>query len=239
MFRGMFELPQPENIDDIEGTTEDNLIKIPECFTNFEFEGLMEVMYEIPVPHKPLSPDKLLAALKLAHHWEMRGIISFIEENIGSSIQSPIEKITLGKRYQLRKLLAEGFLPLVTNTEAPTDKEIKELGWETVGQILHIREQVNRGGIRPVQVCTNDLRCIPCQSRDVGYGKLQLPAKAGQGTGFPWLICSRCGNAKIRDVHAMDWSWVYDLSESETQDLQTEAAKRIKRLLDAEYKTKQ
>ncbi|KAJ2919384.1 hypothetical protein MD484_g1017, partial [Candolleomyces efflorescens] len=156
LFRDMFQLPQqPVGGDESgsrkeastpggEGSRDENPIKIPACFTNFEFESLLEFIYPAGKT-KSLSQEQLLAAFKLATHWEMHDMISNIENCILTLELTPTEKLKLGKEWKIRKLLEQGFFSFVAQMKyEPSAEEASGLGWDAVGQILLMRENLRR-----------------------------------------------------------------------------------------------
>ncbi|RXW13106.1 hypothetical protein EST38_g12748 [Candolleomyces aberdarensis] len=151
MFRDMFQLPQPGQADDgsesgvsssVEGSSDENPIRIPECFTSFEFESLLEFIYPTG-KSKTLSQEQLLAALKLAIYWQMDDVISNIEDYIARLELTPEEKLLLGKKYKIQKLLEEGFFYFISPVVyQPSLQDAENLGWDTIGQILLTRERL-------------------------------------------------------------------------------------------------
>ncbi|RXW13105.1 hypothetical protein EST38_g12749 [Candolleomyces aberdarensis] len=145
MFRDMFQLPQPGQLGDGngsgvsssgEGSSDENPIRIPECFTNFELESLLEFIYP-KEKSKSLNKEQLFAALRLALHWEMHNVISNIEDYTTRLDLTPEEKLLLGKKYKIQKLLEEGFFSFIDPVEyKPALKDAEALGWDTIGQIL-------------------------------------------------------------------------------------------------------
>ncbi|KAJ2936339.1 hypothetical protein H1R20_g755, partial [Candolleomyces eurysporus] len=189
MFRDMFQLPQPVQVDDgngsgravsssTEGSSDENPIRIPECFTNFEFESLLEIIYSTGESLKTLSKEQLIAALKLAFHWEMHKVVSNIVDYTTRLDLTPKEKLLLGKRYKIPHFLKEGFFHFIDPVEyKPTVEDAEALGWDTIGQILLMRERL-RKEITVVSMTLGSLHCNNV-SRPGPISALQVMQKRG------------------------------------------------------------
>ncbi|RXW13107.1 hypothetical protein EST38_g12747 [Candolleomyces aberdarensis] len=167
MFSDMFQLPQPGQLDggsgsgvssSAEGSSDENPIRIPECFTNLEFESLLEFIYPTEKSNT-LNKEQLFAALRLAFHWEMHNVISNIMDYTKKLDLTPKEKLLLGKRYKIQQYLEEGFFHFIDPVEyKPTLEDAEELGWDTIGQILLMRERL-RKEITVASFGLSSLRC--------------------------------------------------------------------------------
>ncbi|KAK0459176.1 uncharacterized protein EV420DRAFT_1479197 [Desarmillaria tabescens] len=160
-FKAMFTLPQAENTN-VEGSSDDNPIRL-QGISKLDFERLLQYMYPTyditdnkspwsrfsrssrnipPVLTRPL--EDWISILKLSTIWFMTDIRNqviprIIERHLQIDV---IERITLGRKYDLPALVTSGVTSLVNQDGGVSEDQAEALGWDTTLRIQWIRDKL-------------------------------------------------------------------------------------------------
>jgi len=163
----MFQLPQSAN-EDVEGSTRQNPIMLPNNITSFDFHNFLKALYSLyvsvlmfyqnrmtedyAVHARPvstqlvLSKDEWLSVLRLSAFWyflEYRKMAISQLEKVGAF--SPIDQVLYGREYRVHSWVRQGFEQLITR-ENPIEKEDALLiNFETTFSLFRLRERRIRG----------------------------------------------------------------------------------------------
>ena len=84
-----------------------------------------------------------MGVLKLAKKWDLAGLRDKAVQQSDTQIQlkDPIEKILLARKYNVVKWLKEAYTTLASREHVLTADEIDQIGWETFGRLMMVRER--------------------------------------------------------------------------------------------------
>jgi hypothetical protein len=138
----------------------------------------------------------------LATQWNFKSIKTLAVNHL-SAMTSPVDKIVLGRRYDISEWLGMAYTILCSRDEALTIKEGKLLGLEDVIKIAALRQGKNRSGFFPGPR-TKTIRKT--------FGLLSVP-HAGVEEGSQYL--RRIQKKKKKGKHHPDFAYIdqalYDL----------------------------
>ncbi|TFK65796.1 hypothetical protein BDN72DRAFT_845102 [Pluteus cervinus] len=97
--------------------------------------------------HDATSFDEWASILKVAHHWEFESIFKLALENI-EPISSPVDKVVIGKTYNIPEWAAEARVLLCRRDEPITLEEASRMGMEEVVNISQTRHHIRSSEIR-------------------------------------------------------------------------------------------
>ncbi|KAG2003711.1 hypothetical protein CC2G_004297 [Coprinopsis cinerea AmutBmut pab1-1] len=185
-FRTLFTVPP----GDLEKNSDDNPIHIPQVEKE-EFEAIIEILYPSEIRHE-WTRDQLIAALRLARLWEMDAVVQFIEESL-RNLKLPlseVDKIILGKKHSLAKLLADGYLSFMTS-DTPLSVELaNQIGWDSIGHIAFVRQEFRQDWrFKPKLVCS--ISGAQCSQPGCG-GYLTKDNPRGRSSRIEDLGCQSC-----------------------------------------------
>jgi len=119
-FKDMFSLPPDKS-----GTNQP--IPIPDA-TASDFENLLHVLY-IQWGTEPDYPDaQLVQLMKLAHKWQFDRIRRHATSILSSRNLSHVDRLELGRLYDLPELAFPAFAEIVRSMKAPSSTEMDKLG---------------------------------------------------------------------------------------------------------------
>ncbi|KAH6908555.1 hypothetical protein BKA70DRAFT_1427134 [Coprinopsis sp. MPI-PUGE-AT-0042] len=178
-FAGMFSL---DNCS--EGLSDDSPIVL-EGYKSDDFESLLKVLIPRPLATSlpDLSKEEWISTLKLATVWQMDEIRKVSISRLSEMNIPAIEKVTLGREYQVAKWLREGIATLASDTHAVKIEDIAAaLGWETTARIFAIRDSINRlkPGTNEPTFKSSQLACVGC----------------GASPSTPWPPTQACCNGR-------------------------------------------
>ncbi|TFK65793.1 hypothetical protein BDN72DRAFT_772918, partial [Pluteus cervinus] len=93
------------------------------------------------------SFDEWASILKVAHHWEFRSIIKLALEKI-EPVSSPVDKVVLGRTYNIPEWAIEARVLLCRREEPITLEEASRMGMEEVVNISQTRHHIRSSEIR-------------------------------------------------------------------------------------------
>ncbi|SJK98029.1 uncharacterized protein ARMOST_01285 [Armillaria ostoyae] len=139
----MFALPQAETTN-VEGSIDDNPIRL-QGITKLDFERLLKYMYPTNIPPVLTKPlEDWISILKLSTMWSMIIIRNdviprILERHLEIDV---IERIRLGRKYDLPALVTSGVTTLVNQGGGVSEGQAEALGWETALRIQWIRDKL-------------------------------------------------------------------------------------------------
>ncbi|KAK0212380.1 hypothetical protein DFS33DRAFT_1280970 [Desarmillaria ectypa] len=142
-FKAMFTLPQGQNIN-VEGSSDDNPIRL-QGIGKLDFERLLKYMYPTNIPPVLTRPlEDWISILKLSTMWFMTDIRNhvipkIIERHLEIDV---IERITLGRKYDLPALVTSGVTTLVNQDGGVSEVQAEALGWDTALRIQWVRDKL-------------------------------------------------------------------------------------------------
>ncbi|KAH6908504.1 hypothetical protein BKA70DRAFT_1222701 [Coprinopsis sp. MPI-PUGE-AT-0042] len=158
-----------------EGASDDKPIVL-EGYKQGDFDALLRVMlpqqvsflggYLLLIQHSlpELTKDQWVGVLKLSTIWQMDKIRAQAVEHISALHISPIEKIQHARAYRVSKWLKEGVGALAVHFAEYTTKSLAvDLGWETIGLILLVRERAKLA-MPEANDWINQWHCCSCGS---------------------------------------------------------------------------
>ncbi|ESK97287.1 hypothetical protein Moror_17852 [Moniliophthora roreri MCA 2997] len=127
-----------------EGLSEDQPIDLPlpHDSDGDDFAELAKVIYALTIGLDPpsLSRHQWVSVLKLSTPWMFSDIRELAISRIHSSNPTFEEKVTLGRRYNVRSWVAEGLKGLSdTSNDLPPLQNLEALGSTTAMRLLYIR----------------------------------------------------------------------------------------------------
>ncbi|KAK0195869.1 hypothetical protein F5146DRAFT_308554 [Armillaria mellea] len=142
-FRAMFTLPQAD-ADTVEGNSDDKPIRLYGV-NKIDFERLLNFMYPLEIPPSLTRPLKeWISILKLSTMWVMTEIRNSAISHIMERHQEVevVERITLGRSYEVPALVRSGLVTLVNQDGGMTEQQARLLGWETALRIQWVRDKL-------------------------------------------------------------------------------------------------
>ncbi|KAK0226420.1 hypothetical protein IW262DRAFT_1457649 [Armillaria fumosa] len=141
-FKAMFALPQ-ENTN-VEGSIDDSPIHL-QGISKLDFERLLKYMYPTNIPPVLTKPlEDWISILKLSTMWSMTVIRNDVIPRISERHLEidVIERISLGRKYDLPVLVTSGVTTLVNQAGGVSEGQAEALGWETALRIQWIRDKL-------------------------------------------------------------------------------------------------
>jgi hypothetical protein len=123
-FKDMFSLP-PDINGDKTGTN--NPIPIPET-TASDFENLLRVLYLQWGTDPDYTDPQLVQLMKLSHKWQFDRIRRHATSILSSRNLSHVDRLELGRIYDLPELAFPAFAEIVRSMKAPSSTEMDKLG---------------------------------------------------------------------------------------------------------------
>lgn len=107
-----------------------------------------------------------MGVLKLAKKWDLISLRDKAVQQSDTQVQlkTPIEKILLARQYGVGKWLNEAYVTLASREENMTFEEIGQVGWETFGMLMIVRERKWRV---PAPTPTATMKCTGCQATSI------------------------------------------------------------------------
>ncbi|TFK58604.1 hypothetical protein BDN72DRAFT_851670, partial [Pluteus cervinus] len=93
------------------------------------------------------SFDEWASILKVAHHWQFESIVKLALEKI-EPVSSPVDKVVLGKTYNIPEWATEARVILCRREEPITLEEASRMGMEEVVSISQTRHHIRSSEIR-------------------------------------------------------------------------------------------
>ncbi|KAK0241239.1 hypothetical protein EDD85DRAFT_818146 [Armillaria nabsnona] len=150
IFKAMFTLPPlPPHAENtiVEGSIDDNPIRL-QGITKLDFERLLKYMYPTNIPPVLTKPlEDWISILKLSTRWFMTDIRNdviprILDRHLEIDV---IERIRLGRQYDLPALVTSGVTTLVNQDGlGVSEAQAEALGWETALRIQWIRDKLLR-----------------------------------------------------------------------------------------------
>ncbi|KZV74168.1 hypothetical protein PENSPDRAFT_749475 [Peniophora sp. CONT] len=156
--------------DDIPGSSDENPIRLEVGVTEFDFASLLKATYPPPgLIESELSMDEWMSVLKLAKLWDLTDMrdraVSQTERLLAN--QSPLEKILLGRKYDVIKWLKDGYQAIAKRPTGLTKEEKESLDLATRCGLLELRDRSwtwasssyssSPGSYRSQYPCTDDI----------------------------------------------------------------------------------
>ncbi|EPS96664.1 hypothetical protein FOMPIDRAFT_1129890 [Fomitopsis schrenkii] len=143
VFADLFELP-PEAGQLAEGLTDERPIFL-EDVTCRDFERLLSLFYPENISAGDLSTtEEWTSVLALATKWEFADYRQLAIARL-AQLASPVDRILLGRRYDVPEWLAAAYLELCTRDDALSYDEGVRLGMHDVILLSDIRQSVRKG----------------------------------------------------------------------------------------------
>ncbi|KZV72002.1 hypothetical protein PENSPDRAFT_751232 [Peniophora sp. CONT] len=126
------------------GSSDDNPIRLDADVSAADFLSLLKTASP---PHETtvtaLNFDEWMGVLNLANKWNLQSTKDKAVAGSDADIQKKTvtEKILLAKKYGVAKWLKEGYCALASRKEPITPEEREQLGWETYGRLMSVRER--------------------------------------------------------------------------------------------------
>ncbi|KAF9523860.1 hypothetical protein CPB83DRAFT_862214 [Crepidotus variabilis] len=148
VFRGMFSLPQLEECN-VEGTSEENPIVLPDQIGAEAFKQLLRVLYpnRIILRQPPtFNADQLVSILKLSTQWYFFDARKFAIKYLKALIERDkiglAKRVLIGREGRVAKWIEKAYICLIQRTQSISDPEASEIGWRTSLALLRIRETI-------------------------------------------------------------------------------------------------
>jgi len=158
-FEAFFSLPHtPSKI--VEGTDDSSPIYL-HGISEVKFRSFLRVLY--PFKGAVTTYAEWIAALELAIMWDFKEIRMTCIEALSELIKSrtAIDKIVLGKKYNVKKWLRDGYVQLLKSKELELGDDIctSEIDMMTLARLLYIRER------KHCELKTDEACCPRCYHR--------------------------------------------------------------------------
>ncbi|KAF6761159.1 hypothetical protein DFP72DRAFT_803918 [Ephemerocybe angulata] len=140
IFNSMFTLPPPNN-DRPEGEVEDNPIVL-QGFKATDFERFLSILYPLNFLNCDLTTaDEWTSVLAISSMWEFASLRLLAIDKL-SHITNAVDRIALGKRFDLPHWVTPAYFDLCTRGEPLNQDEGEKLGMADVIKIGQIRHQI-------------------------------------------------------------------------------------------------
>ncbi|TFK64824.1 hypothetical protein BDN72DRAFT_962946 [Pluteus cervinus] len=128
----------------------------PECFAALvqgvsavDLERFLAVLFPTEYgQYEATSFDEWASILKVAHNWEFESIVKLALEKI-EPVSSPVDKLILGRTYNIPGWATEARVLLCRREEPITQEEGCRMGTEEVVNISQARHHIRSSEIRP------------------------------------------------------------------------------------------
>ncbi|KZV74172.1 hypothetical protein PENSPDRAFT_225074 [Peniophora sp. CONT] len=148
-FQTKFTFPLDDEEQDVPGSSARNPIRLDEDVSDADFASLLKATY--PPPGYQAAPrlsfDEWMSVLKLSTKWNLTKTRdhALVGSDAIAQNKTPLEKILLGKEYNVTKWLEEGYRALVTRWSGLSEEEMSALDVQTQLRILRLRDSAWEG----------------------------------------------------------------------------------------------